>query len=144
MYSRHHALVSLVVGTGFVIATDTEIILIGYAVLLGTFIDLDHFPIARYNQGSWAAFRFCLNHPVHALFDQSDIFTLEDVDPDQRLLSHVLLGGILCLVLIFVDTSMAILTAVVLYFHILMDLLADLRREATPAHRLARDYRSRR
>lgn len=143
MYSRHHAAASLVVGTGFVVATGTELFLIGYAVLLGTLIDLDHFPLARYNQGSWDALRFCLRNPGHALVDQSDIFTLADVYPHQRLLSHVLIGGVLCTTLFFVDTTMAVLSAIVLYFHLLMDLVADLRRD-TPHHRVAGDDSPRR
>lgn len=139
MYSRHHAIGSLVVGTSFVLVTETAIVLIAYAVLLGTLIDLDHFPIARYNQGSWDALRFCLNNPVHAVVDQSDIFSIEAVYPLQRLLSHVLLGGTLCLALLVVDTTLAILSAVVLYFHILMDLIADLRHGRDPIQQSAGD-----
>lgn len=137
MYSKHHAVVSLVVGTALVFALapttlgDVRLpsfVLVAYAVAIGVFIDLDHFVIARATTGDWRSLRFCLRRPVAAFTDQDRIFDSGDVGALSRLLSHLLLSGALVAVLAVASVSLAVLTAVVLYVHIVTDVWWDLAR----------------
>ena len=48
----------------------------------------------------------------------------------RRLLSHVVIGGLAVGVLALVDGFLAVFVAVVLYVHLLSDLVADVRSEA--------------
>lgn len=81
---------------------------------------VDHFSIARYNSGDWSALRSVLVRPSVVVLDQGAIFDDFRVWPLQRLLTHVVLGGLLVGSLVLVAPTLAVLSAVVLYAHVLM------------------------
>lgn len=101
--------------------------LFAYGLLLSVFVDLDHFLLARYHAGDWSHLRRCVTDPAFAFTEQERIF--EDVDTRtlevHRLLSHLVVGGLLVGVLALLTPVYAIFTAVVLYVHFLADLLRD-------------------
>jgi hypothetical protein len=102
-------------------------------------IDLDHFLLARLNTGNWDALLGVVRNPHRAFLDQENVFEEgEDVTKLQRLLSHVLLAGLLVAVLYPLSRYVAVLSAVVLYFHVLGDLGRDVydEREAEASGRL--------
>jgi hypothetical protein len=129
MYSRGHALVAGFVGLPVAIgAPDGHSVLLWAAVvLLGVGIDFDHFAIARLNRGDWSNLRQCLAQPAVVFGDQSDIFDTGDVWRDQRLLSHLLIGGVLTTAVWTIDQYWAFATAIAIYTHVLADLYADTR-----------------
>ena len=137
MYSIHHALLSFVVGTLTVLLfgpatvfgiTIPSGVLVVYATAIGVFIDLDHFLIARVRTGNWRALRFCLRHPQAAFLEQHRIFETGDVGALTRLLSHLLIAGLLVVGLVPISTTLAVVTAVVLYVHLVGDVAWDIRR----------------
>jgi hypothetical protein len=95
--------------------------------VLGVGIDADHFLVARIRTGSWAAVGRVVRDPRLPFTDQDAIFESDAVGRLPRLLSHVLIAGPLVAGIGLVDTRLALLAAVVLYFHLLCDLLADVR-----------------
>nr|WP_255682011.1 hypothetical protein [Natrinema sp. SYSU A 869] len=101
-------------------------VVIAYGTAVGVFIDLDHFLIARFKTGRWDAVRFCLSNPRAAVADQSEIFEPGDVGVLSRLLSHVVIGGIVVPVIAAVSVPLAIVTGAVLYAHLLADLVWDI------------------
>lgn len=130
MYSREHGAISLVVGVGLVLAGVEllhPLVVVGYATSVGVLIDLDHFVIARYNTGEWRALRYLIEHPRRALTDQSTIFREDDLDAFERLLSHVVLIGVAVPATWLIAPALGLITAVVLYAHVLADLVADVR-----------------
>jgi len=135
MYSKAHLLISLAVGAAVAALTGQPPALaagtVAYAAVLGVGIDFDHFLIARLNTGNWDALLGVVRNPRRAVFDQRDIFDEgEDVTRIQRLLSHVVLGGVLVAVLYPFSAYVALVSAVVLYVHVLSDLYQDVRDEA--------------
>ena len=104
---------------------------VGYAAVLGVGIDFDHFLVARLNTGTWDTLVRVVRNPRRVLFDQSEIFEAgEDMTKLQRLLSHALLGGLLVAGLYPFLPYVAVVSAVVLYVHVLCDLYRDVRDEA--------------
>lgn len=97
----------------------------GYAVVLGVFVDLDHFAIARYETGDWSALRRCVTDPRLAFVDQGEIFPEEAIHPLQRLLTHHVLGGVLVPVTWVLSPYYGAVTAITLYAHVLADLIWD-------------------
>ncbi len=97
-----------------------------YGTAVGVFIDLDHFLIARFKTGRWDAVRFCLSNPRAAVADQSEIFEPGDVGVLSRLLSHVVIGGVVVPAIAALSVPLAIVTGVVLYAHLLADLVWDI------------------
>ncbi|MDL5362849.1 hypothetical protein [Halalkalicoccus sp. NIPERK01] len=96
-----------------------------YGLLLSVFIDLDHFVIARAKTGSWSYLTRAVRHPVWAFTDQTEVFP--DLDMAlERLASHVVIGGALVAVLRPVSRPLAAFSAVVVYAHVLADLLREL------------------
>ncbi len=89
------------------------------------FIDVDHLLIARAKTGNWDAVRFCLSNPVAAVADQSRIFDHGDVGVLSRLLSHLLIIGVVVPGLALASLDLAIVTGVVLYVHIVCDVVWD-------------------
>lgn len=135
MYSKHHAVISLVVGavSVYVLPAVTifgvdvsPIALVAYAVVIGVFVDLDHFLIARLKTGTWDAMAFCLRNPAAAFGDQGRIFAPGDVGVLPRLLSHQLIVGAAVSLLALESLPLSVLTAVVLYAHIVCDLCWDI------------------
>ena len=128
MYSRDHAIVSVAVGAAGVAALPVPLpwwAAVGYAAVVGVVIDFDHFAVARLETGDWAALRRCFRNPEIVLLDQDEIFGPQDLWPLQRLLSHHLIGGTVVFGLWLVSEPLALFTAVVLYAHVLGDLVWD-------------------
>lgn len=128
MYSRDHAIVSAVVGAGGVVAFSLPIpwwAAVGYAVIVGVAIDFDHFVVARLESGEWTALRRCLRNPRLVFVGQDEIFDPMDLWALQRLLSHHLIGGVAVAGLWLVSEPLALFTALVLYAHVLCDLVWD-------------------
>ncbi|MXV63961.1 hypothetical protein GS429_18215 [Natronorubrum sp. JWXQ-INN-674] len=120
-------------------------LVVAYGTAVGVLIDLDHFLIARYKTGSWGAVRFCLAHPAAAVADQRRIFEPGDVGVLSRLLSHLLLIGIAVPLLALSSASLAVVTGVVLYVHLVSDVAWDISRLDQYAHlstdELLREFR---
>ena len=130
MYSRAHALLSAAIGIPLAVGASgvpASASLWGYVLLLGVGIDLDHFVIGRINRGDWTNARRCLRNPAQIFLDQSTIFDSGDIWRDQRLLSHLLIGGVLTVGLWTVHPYWAFVTAVTVYTHVLADLYSDAR-----------------
>jgi hypothetical protein len=130
MLTRHHALVSALVGVVLAVAVPTPLpgpLLVAGVTALGTLVDLDHFLIARVRTGSWGPLRRCLSDPRMALFDQDEIFDEGDVGAGTRLVSHVLVTGLLVGGLAFVAPSLALVAGVVLVAHVACDVIWDAR-----------------
>ncbi|WP_336337532.1 hypothetical protein [Haloarcula brevis] len=128
MYSREHALVSAAVGAAGLAVLPVPLpwwAAVGYAVVVGVAIDIDHFAVARLETGDWAALRRCLRTPRLVVSGQDEIFDPQDLWPLQRLLSHHLIGGVAVGALWLVSEPLALFTALVLYAHVLCDLVWD-------------------
>lgn len=128
MRSRHHAPISVLVGVALVVALDTGYpwpLVVGYATLLGTVVDLDHFLIARVKTGSWEPLRRCLADPRLALFEQAKIFEDGDVGAWTRIGSHVVVTAVLVSSLTVLAPTLAVASAAVLAVHIGCDLAWD-------------------
>lgn len=96
-----------------------------YGLALGMAIDLDHLLLARVYAGDWHHLDHVLRNPIAAVTDQDGMF--DDVRDMKlpRLLSHVLLGGALVGLTRKVSRPLGFVTAVVLYWHLVCDLLRD-------------------
>lgn len=131
MQSREHAVVGTVVSALLVasrldtLSAPVAAALVGYGVALSVLVDLDHFVVTRLLVGDWRHLRRVLDRPADVFGDQEWIF--EDVHDFvvERLLTHAVLGGALVGATAFVDGDLAVFTAVVLYAHVLADLLRD-------------------
>lgn len=131
MQSKEHFLVSVPVTGATLLAVRRrcrrhDLAVLGvYGVLLGVFIDLDHFLIARLRTGGWHHLRESVRDPVGAFATQEAIFDdVRDME-DERLLTHVLFGGVLVGATRVVSRPLGFVTAVVLYCHLVCDLLRD-------------------
>ena len=132
MYSKSHLIISVAVGAIVAVTTGqpplSAAVTVGYAAALGVGIDVDHFVIARLNTGDWETLLGVVRDPRRAVFDQTDIFEGdEDVTRLQRLLSHVLLSGLLVAVLYPISPYAALVSGAVLYVPVLSDLYQDVR-----------------
>lgn len=133
MYSRSHLLVSLVLGAAVAVLVGAPVgrgaLLVGYAGVLGVGIDADHFLIARLRTGDWHNLRYAVSNPDAVVLDQDRLFEEGDVGTLTRLLSHALLAGALVLGLVLLAVPvLAVASAVVLYGHVVCDLVAGVRR----------------
>lgn len=102
------------------------IYLLMYVVVLGVGIDLDHFVIGRINRGNWSNLTRCLRSPSQIFVDQASIFEWGDIWRDQRLFSHLLIGGVLIIFVWIFSDYLAFVTAVTIYTHVLTDLYSDM------------------
>lgn len=130
MYSRNHAIISAVVGIPLAVTSPDvhqPIYVLIYVVVLGVGIDLDHFVIGRINRGDWSNLTHCLRSPSQVFVDQTSIFERGDVLRDQRLFSHLLIGGVLVGSVWFMNEYLAFVTAGAIYTHVLADLYSDMR-----------------
>lgn len=131
MQSKAHAAIGAVVSAPLVVwlwpdaGLATRVALWACGVGLSVVVDLDHFLVARLVVGDWRHLRRVLAQPTDVLWDQSWIFPAEDFLVVERLLSHTLLGGALVAGAWSVSPTFAIYSAVVLYVHVLADLLRD-------------------
>ena len=133
MYSREHAAIGAVVsGLGVAALRPAFSLpalgtLFAYGFLLSVFIDLDHFFVARRHAGDWSHLRACVRDPVFAFTEQDEVFAgvPEQQIRTERLLSHALIGGALTAGLAAVSVPVALFSGVVVYVHVLADLLRD-------------------
>lgn len=136
METKSHLVVSAALGVAIAAwigaAPPRAAFVVGYAAFVGTAIDLDHFLIARLRVGDWHNLRFAIGHPRAAVLEQDRLFEEGAVGTLTRLLSHVLLAGLAIAGLAVVDGFLALLTAAVLYVHLLCDLIAGVRKYELP------------
>ncbi|WP_152040413.1 hypothetical protein [Salinigranum salinum] len=133
MKSAEHAAIGAVVGAVAIAAVfpaaplATKAVLWAGGVCLSVFVDLDHFLIARGMRGDWSNLRRAVSDPRVGLIDQEEVFVgvEEPALRQYRLLSHHLIGGVLVAGCSLVDTRLAVLVAVLLYAHVVADLLRD-------------------
>lgn len=100
-------------------------VLAAYGIGLGVLIDLDHFVLARLRVGDWRHTIEVLRHPTRVFTDQDNLFEGTGEMRILRLLSHVIIGGVLTGLWWVVSRPVAAMTAIVLYVHVLADLLRD-------------------
>lgn len=130
MYSRNHAIISAVVGILLAVTapeSNQPVYVLIYVVALGVGIDLDHFVIGRINRGDWSNLTHCLQNPSQVFVDQASIFDRGDIWRDQRLFSHLLIGGVLTVFVWFASEYLAFVTTVTIYTHLTADLYSDIR-----------------
>ena len=135
MYTRHHAGISALVGVALAVTVSTPLpapLLVVGATLLGTFVDLDHFLIARVRTGDWNALVRCLRSPRVAFLDQDEIFEGDAVGAWPRLGTHVVITAALVTALAVVSHALALAAGLVLAVHIGCDVAWDVRRGALP------------
>lgn len=129
IYSKHHLLISVLVGgTIGVFTTNSAIeivIVVLYSGFVGVFIDLDHFLISRVKTGNWTALLNCIQTPIQSLFYQKGIFREGEVEPSERIVSHLVIIGGGVSILWFISKYWAFVSLVVLYMHLLTDSIAD-------------------
>ncbi|MFC6717588.1 hypothetical protein ACFQGT_04100 [Natrialbaceae archaeon GCM10025810] len=148
MYSKHHAAISFVVSAALAYALGPFSIggivvpaplIVLYGTALGVLIDLDHLVIARARTGTWDAVRFCLRHPRAAVADQSRIFDRGDVGVLPRLVSHLVIVGVVIPTTFLASVPLGILTAAVLYLHLLADVVWNVYQARRHRHLPARE-----
>lgn len=128
MYSRDHAVVSLLVGAAGVWLLSLPVpwwAALAWAVAVGVGIDFDHFVLARLTTGDWAALGRVVRNPLLPLTAPDRIFASGDLWAIQRLLSHAVIGGLLVGGLWLWSVPFALFTALALYAHVLADLVWD-------------------
>ncbi|PSQ10052.1 hypothetical protein BRC93_11065 [Halobacteriales archaeon QS_5_70_15] len=135
MYSKAHLLISAVAGGAVALIAGQQppvaAATVAYAAVLGVGIDVDHFLVARLNTGNWDALLGVFRNPRRILFDQENVFEEgEGLTKLQRLLSHVVIAGLLVAAIYPLAPYVAALSGVVLYAHVLSDLYRDVRDEA--------------
>lgn len=127
--SKRHFLISLAIGVAVVALTNApypDLVVVAYAAVLGVAIDFDHFLTSRFHRGDWKAVQRCFENPTIVFLDQSAIFDDDDLWAHQRLLSHVvIIGAFLPVVYFLAGPFLTVVSAVVLYAHVLADLIAD-------------------
>ncbi|MFC7141627.1 hypothetical protein ACFQMA_17535 [Halosimplex aquaticum] len=130
MKSGAHAAISLVVGLAALAVTTPPIpmwAVVAVAVAVGVGIDFDHFFLAWYNAGDLDPIYRCLRDPRIVFFAQDEIFEEGIVGALNRLLSHVVIGGIAVPALWLWRPYLAGLVGASLYAHLLADLVATTR-----------------
>ncbi|MFD1513869.1 hypothetical protein [Halomarina rubra] len=131
MESSEHAAIGAVVSAVGVLSLrdcslETRLALFGYGLLVSVFIDLDHFAWARLQEGDWSHLTRAVTNPKWAFVEQDDVFEGVEID-FQRLLSHVVIGGVTTLAFWLFSPAIAVYNAVVVYAHVLADLLRESR-----------------
>ncbi len=130
MKSTEHAIVGAVVSAlgvravGARLSRPWKAALWCYGLCLSVFIDLDHFVLARCYTGSWEALLEAFTDPKRAFTAPKWLFS-DVAMRTERLLSHVILGGVLTLGSFLIAPFLAGFTALVVYAHVLCDLLRD-------------------
>lgn len=125
--SSHHAAVSLLVSVAAVwfLRPAAPIALVAAGTVAGVAIDLDHFPIARLRSGDWRSARRVLANPLLVVTDPERIFEGVPLNALERLLTHVLLGGLAVSVAWLAWPALGVVLGVSLYVHIAADLGHD-------------------
>jgi hypothetical protein len=130
MNSWAHAAASLVVAGLALVLTDPPLsapVVVGVALVAGVLIDLDHFVLAARRTGGLTAVNRCLRDPRIVFLDQSRIFEDGEVGMIERLLSHVVIGGVAVPLCWLSSPYLAGLVGAAVYAHVLADLVADSR-----------------
>jgi len=130
MKSGAHTAISLVVASLALVLTDPPFsvpVVLGVVLVAGVLIDLDHFVLAARRTGGLAAVRRCLRDPKIVFLDQSRIFEDGEVGMLERLLSHVVIGGVAVPLCWLSSPYLAGLVGATIYAHVLADLVADTR-----------------
>ena len=142
MDSKRHFLISLAIGIAVVALADAplpDLALVAYAAVLGVAIDFDHFLVSRLHCGDWRATRRCLDDPMIVFLDQEAIFDDDDLWPRQRLLSHVVIVGVFVPgVFLLAGPFLEVVSGLVLYVHVLADLVEDNRKHEAYLRKAAR------
>lgn len=132
MYSKHHLVVSAAVGAALLAVAPMAppawlppVGVVGYAAAIGVVIDLDHFVLAWLNSGTPRAIRAGLARPRTLVIEQSVLFEAGEVSKLDRLLSHVVIVGVAVPATWALAPFLGLVTAVVLYTHVLADLVWD-------------------
>lgn len=134
MYSRGHAVLSVLVGVAIVFVVPPPVhpaLVVAVALVVGVGIDFDHFVLAAALTGSTKNVRRVLHRPTMVVLEQDEIFDEADLTALQRLLSHVVLAGVAVAGLWVVAPYWALVVGATLYVHVVADLVADVRKEAT-------------
>jgi len=129
MRSRHHFPISVGVGVALAATIETPLpwpALVVGAGLLGTFVDLDHFVIARARTGSWEHLRRCLADPRLAFLRQTEIFEEGDIGALTRLSTHAVIAAALAVALWPVAPPLSIASTAVIGVHVLCDVAWEL------------------
>jgi hypothetical protein len=130
--SGHHLLLSVVAGVALVPVVETglpSVAVVGYAAALGTLVDLDHFLLARYNAGDWRTLRRGLAAPRLLTLRQGELIEPGEVGPFQRLGSHLVVAALWVGGVAWAGRpGLALVGAVVLYVHVLADVVWETRR----------------
>lgn len=128
MLSKHHLLLSIATGAALVFLVPPAYswwVVVGFATVLGVGIDVDHFLIARLNQGDWRATVRGIRNPRLLFFDQANLFPEDALWARQRLLSHAIIGSLVVAALVLVAPWMALIAAVTLWVHFVSDIVWD-------------------
>jgi len=131
MKSVSHTVVSLVVAGLALALTDPPFaapVVVAVVLVFGVLIDVDHFVLAARRTGGLEAVRRCLRDPRIVFVEQEAIFEDGEVGMLERLLSHVVIGGVavpLCWLLY--GPYLGQLVGAAVYAHVLADLVADTR-----------------
>ena len=131
MKSHAHAAVSLVVAALALAVTDPPFsppVVVAVVLVFGVLIDVDHFVLAAFRTGGLEAVKRCLRDPRIVFVAQDEIFERGEVGMLERLLSHVVIGGVAVpLCWLFYSPYLGGLVAAAVYAHVLADLVADTR-----------------
>lgn len=128
MLSRHHLLLSIATGVGLVFVMPPVLpawLVVALAVGPGVLIDLDHFLVARHNQGDWRALRRGVRNPRYLVLDQTELFDVDALWARQRLLSHAIVGTGVVAGLLAIHPWLAVVAAVTLWVHLVADMAWD-------------------
>lgn len=130
MRSTHHAALSVLTSAAVVwlLEPAAPLVLVAAGTVAGVAIDVDHFPIARVRHGDWLALRRVLAAPHLVVTDQDRIFAGCRVGVLDRLLTHVLIGGLVSVGTWMVWPPLGTVLGASLYVHLVADLLHDVRR----------------
>lgn len=129
MNSAVHAALSLLVAGLALVVTSPPVpawVVVAVALVVGVGVDVDHFLLAR-RRGDWSPVRRCLRDPRILVVDQPAIFADGEVGAVERLLSHVVVGGVAVPLVWLVSPYLAGIVAVSLYAHVLADLVDTVR-----------------
>lgn len=131
MRSFEHAAIGAVVGAVVIPvlargrSLPAKVALWLYGLALSVFVDLDHFVIAWLKTGEWSYLRRAVADPVWAFTRQEEVFP--DVTMTlERLVSHLLIGGVLAVIFRRFSRPLAAVTSVVIRVHVLADVLREI------------------
>lgn len=127
MHTSHHAGLAVVASLAVVVLTEptAPLALVGAGTVVGVGIDVDHFPISRVRGGDWRAAERVVRNPLLVVTEPQAIFEGARPHPLERLLTHVLVAGPLCVAAWIAWPALGLVVGVSLYVHVLADLCWD-------------------